>query len=491
MASLESVLEGHELFEECENLLRKGRADLVSRQLSSVSINQLNRSARLPFARLCRRAGLFNLGLKTLAPLVRPQQVSSGLSANDEEKCEYAYLIMKSGSPTEALQLLRPLQNSAQSEAKLYVGYCHMMRWQYKEAAIYLNAHIREMKPSYEKIVAQVNLASALIASEQWGAGTELLAQILGDSETKNLKRLQGNCLELRSQIHLHLKNYSLCMEDLEEASQLLANEKSMDQLFVLKWKAILKGLIENTVEPIFEFQKEALKRRHWESVRECDLFALKIQFDSSRFEKLYCGTPFSSYKERIERELGVVSQSSDYLWGPRGADQLDLLEGVLWQPTGRSIPMTPQVQKLLCSFCSDLYKPFSVVNLFSLLMADEYFDPVTSPNRVHQMIWRARAWLEENEVALSISEHQGSFRLELTGQVCVRIPQDVSPLNTEAHYLNILRRRFHENRFSSRDALAALKISKTSFFSFVKGAVEERRMICLGQGRATLYRIL
>lgn len=479
-----------ELIAECETHLRNGRADLVNRRLFALKVKDLPRSMRLPLASLCRRAGLINMGLRMLAPVVRPDGPLGHDEASDSEKCEYAFLIMKSGSVREALKILAPLTESPIKEARLYVGYCHILSWDHEAAIPHLTAYLNDMDDSYAKKVVQVNLAAALVSAEHWAESLQLLSEILADAKAQGLTRLQGNCLELRSQVHLHTHEFTKCRADLDEAARLLEQERSSDQLFVVKWKSILEALTSRSEEPLRLFQKEALLRQHWESVRECDLFSLKINFDRRKFEKLYFGTPYASYRKRILREIQRTPETNSFLWGHDGGDgELDLYRGIL-STSSATEKLTPMNQLLFVSLFRDLYRPISIGGLFANLMPEEYFNPFTSPNRIHQILFRARKWIKERRLPIEITEDSGQFSPQLTAPFHCLIPLETEDFRVQEIHLDRLKERFGQRRFKSHEARAVLALSKDSFFQFANWALLHQRLFRTGKSNATWYRL-
>ena len=66
----------------------------------------------------------------------------------------------------------------------------------------------------------------------------------------------------MRAQARVYNGNYAMAHRDIDEAEAILGVEKSSDQLFILKWRAILQGIESASPAPILEFRAEALKRQ-------------------------------------------------------------------------------------------------------------------------------------------------------------------------------------------------------------------------------------
>jgi hypothetical protein len=90
-------------------------------------------------------------------------------------------------------------------------------------------------------------------------------------------------------------------------------------------------------------------------------------------------------------------------------------------------------LHRLMFLLCRDFYQPLSVVGAFSKLFPDEYFNPNTSPNRVHQFIRRLSNYFRKQGVAFKIDEMTGSYRLRLPDNTGILIPQEFPDLNLKA----------------------------------------------------------
>ena len=73
-------------------------------------------------------------------------------------------------------------------------------------------------------------------------------------------------------------------------------------------------------------------------------------------------------------------------------------------------------LHRLLHLLTEDLYQPLTLGKIFSRLFNGEYFDPNSSPDRVHQVVKRLRAWLRSEKIPLDIQEAGGFYRLTWFG---------------------------------------------------------------------------
>lgn len=473
--------------QECDQEIRAGQAAKVVHRLNQIKTAEIPRSDLLAFANLCRRTGLTSLGLRLLAPYVRLE--NSLESATPAECAEYATLLTKNGSATEPLQLLKQVPAKAVPEVTMYRGFCHLVRWDYTAGIQELTAYLAAPANDYSAFVAKVNLASALISSGRMEEAQDLLDHGIEQASRQGWTRLLGNCHELRSQVHLLAGNLRKAHQDLDRASTILGAESSSDQLFVLKWRAILSGIETSSTEPIERFRVEALARRHWESVRECDFFALKIDYQQDRFEYLFFGTPYSSYRERVRRLLAREPAHEEYVLGG-GNRILDLATGLV---DGESL-LNPgkETQLLLSILLRDFYKPVSLGALFAELFPNEYFDPYSSQNRVHQIIWRARSWIKQCQLDLQIDEVANAYRIVIGPALAVRVPLALGEVDTHSVQWRRLAREFSScHGFKSDEVIRKLGLSESSFRRLAKWGLERGLLQRQGQGPSTFYTLV
>ena len=90
------------LVRECDAEIRAGRPQLAVQKLSHLGTSRIPREWRTPIAKLCRRTGLYNLGLRLLARIV----CGPNSQATAAEITEYSALLLRSGAVEEALEKL-------------------------------------------------------------------------------------------------------------------------------------------------------------------------------------------------------------------------------------------------------------------------------------------------------------------------------------------------------------------------------------------------
>lgn len=475
-----------QLINNCDLLIKSGKISEVSNLISKLNLSQVPRPYCHLLAKICRRSGLVGSGLRLLQPIIRSEKIKED-PPNAMEICEYSVLLSRNGSIQEALNLLKEVDAEKNPDAWLYSGYCHISNWDYGKAVEYLEQFLKSSADPYTKLVARVNLISAYLATSQLKEATLLLEETIPLAQQSGAVRLIGNCHELWGQLHFCEGNYTSARQSLKEAQEVFSNNQSFDQLFIFKWNSIMQALESKSVEPLLQFRREAIKRHHWESVRDADLFILKARFDQKTFDHLYFGTPMLIYRNRVQRETaGIPSES--YLFGSENGFCFDLqsgrIDGIDFNP-GKKIHQT------IAALVRDFYAPRNIGTLFAELYPNEFFDINSSPLKIGQLLWRTRQWLHENKLSAEIQQHRGTYRLLIQGDFGIRIPLESPILDSMALDWASLRANFlNKGRFSAKSACLQLDWSRSRFLRVAEWAVQTGQLSKSGQGKATLYQV-
>jgi hypothetical protein len=293
----------------------------------------------------------------------------------------------------------------------------------------------------------------------------------------------------MRAQLELRSANYENASRDLARANALLGGDQTRDLLFVRKWSAVVTALSKNDCIPLLRFRDEAQLAGDWESVREADLYLLKVKFDEQRFNHLYFGTPYRGYRERIARETGRTPSSQHYIHGPISAPRLDVTSGEF--NSGLTLNAAKRNHQLFAVLLRDLYRPQSLGGLFSELFHGEHFNIFSSPGRIHQTMRRARRWIEEHRLPLSIDEHDSRYKLSVTAPFAFVLPLE----NTNVDWFEIQFRRMEKAyreraEIIPREACEDLGLSASSMRRLASWATDQGKLLRVGLGPATRYLI-
>lgn len=473
---------------QCDQLIKSGQITEAIQLIKTLNMAEVPRKLRLELAYICRRVGLIGHGLRILHSVIRNGNTSFD-SPTDSEKCEYAVLLVRNASVEEASTLLEKVNVTNAPQAWLYKSFCHIAHWEYSTAVGYLENFLKADPEPYMKLVAQVNLASSLIVTSRLDEAAELLRETLLMAEKAQALRLAGNCYELWGQLHFWRHDYSNARKALQKAIEILSSSPGYDMLLIHKTQAIISALESRSLEPLIKFRKEAFERKHWESVRESDLFSLKVQFDQDRLDHLIYGTPFAPYRHRIQ-EIAGREPSAEYILGNSNSRCLDLQTGLV--DNSESLSPGKKIHQVIASLVRDFYSPRNIGSLFSELYPGEYFDIQSSPGRIRQLMLRTRQWLQENQIPASIEQSDGTYSLALHGDFGIRMSLQKFSLDSFELKWKELQKTFSGSEsFTAAKACEKLSCSRTSFRRLVDWALEKGFLEKSGSGPSTSYRIL
>jgi hypothetical protein len=481
-----------DLYQACDDDIRAGRARAVQSRFAEIALPRVPREWRLKLATICRRADLISHGLKLLQPIVRDHGTREYAEPTSAELAEYGVLLQKAGAVEEALRILGRVDPLKNPETFLFQAFCHFNRWDYETSVPLLHSYLKSDLSPYAHLVGRVNLASANLATARYPEAESLLGDILTEAEAGGHLRLRANCLEMRAQLRLIGSDFTRANEDLELASKLFGAEKTQDDFMVAKWQAILAALSSRDLTKLSLIRETATSRRDWESVREVDLYGLKAEFSAERADYLYFGTPYLAYRARIERELQWSPQENLYTLGKSGVRTLAMASGDVLDDQANITGMRAEgaTHRMLAQLFCDFYRPASLGTLFAALYPGEYYDPFSSPGRVHQVLRRTRKWLRESALPIEVSEDRDGYRAHILAPdlFSVQIQKvSVAPGRFEA-MVERLRLQFGSGEFTAQEASQALQISRVSFRRLTTWALKSGKLEKFGAARNTSY---
>jgi hypothetical protein len=427
--------------------------------------------------------------MRVLSPRIDYINAQLALGPTGAELAEYAVLLLRIGAVREALKVLDKVDADQTPESLIYRAFCNFNIWEHEKAIPSLSKYLTQTHDPYKILVARLNLAAAYCIQGDYSASRSLLSQCLGEAETTGRWRLFANCLELQAEIAIYLGDVTLAEQNLKRAFEILHLHQNIDQLYVLKWQAYIESLRSNSPEPMGRFRALAFERREWESVREADLFSVKLFPDAAKLDHLTFGTPFPGYIRRIERISGRSTDSQQYLWGDPNGMILEIATGRFHNQ--QHLPVGRKIHQLLKVLAADFYRPPRIGDLFARLYPGEHFDIQSSPNRIYQILNRARTWLTQTNVPIDIAESRGAYSIKFLGAfaiICQRESTEVSGLRA---YVTQLETLFMNGRpFSSNDVCNQLKLKPSRALHVLRLGVREGRIAKSGRSSATRYLI-
>ena len=478
-----------------EALVRSGEGVEARAALRALMEKPVPRPLMAKSAALLRRADLPLAAIRLLNPIVHPagRRVST---ASDEEKAEYAAALSFIGAPKEALALLKTVDDKIVPERLLYEAYALISQWDYQGAIPRLAAYVQGRNlGSYQRIVGQVNLAAALVFERRQPQATYLLREIAAETSVRKLRRLHGITLELSAQDSLTRKDWAGTERLLTQAKQFLHGSQAIEAFFVRKWEAILELCRSHgsasSLAALGAVRREALEWRNWECLRSCDLYEAIVTGNDKLFHRVYFGTPFDSFRKWMRFEVADSAEPpQELVWHPGPAEPspvtIDLLTGEIEGESSGRLKRGQLNHRLLVALARDFYRPLRLASLHALLYPNEYFNPVTSPIRIHQAMHGLRHWLETSGVPLTLEESSGAYRL--VGGAGLKVPMANGAEDKLTVPLGALRRQFAGKAFSMREVIECLKLPRRSVLRILQGAHGAGELVRTGAGAQTRY---
>lgn len=439
-----------------EELLANGKMSDAKHQLLQLDKAHLARNLKLQYARLARRAGLPSLSVRILYATVYPEVGNP----QPEEAIEYAFALTDQGVFGEAIELLKKQPNGPSTLL----------------CSAYVAFHEKNFAHA-EKLLKQMGTNPSLSRPELeiW----EPLSYAVHLEESTND----------RSQTLLSWENFAK------------KHTTHNGTLFVRRWKAVAR-ILDNpanpkTQEELRSLRSEAIDKKVWEEVRECDRWEAIATKNESLFWRVYFGTPSAYLRERLMKDyrphLNVPKTFDWEVPSENGSHAhkakwiFDLLMG---EKVGGKLPIKvgKGMHRLLTLLAQDFYRAQRIPALFSQLYPDETFDPVTSAPRVHQILNRLRVWFKKNHIPLNIEESEHAYRLVASDNVILRIPNVESSADPVVVHLNKLREIFPAQVFSANDAGKALGVSGRTILRLMEKGTKLGFVSRTGKGAATRY---
>lgn len=477
-----------QMIQECDAGIRAGQVSAVKDRLAAVNSAQVPREHRLPLANLCRRVAMNEMAMRLLAPVINEAREGLGEPASQGELAEYAVLLQRFGVIDESLKILKGISHLDVPETLLFQAFCHFNRWEYFESVPLLQSYVPKQTDPYKKLIGEVNLAAALTTTVVFDEALPLLASIIERCDRDGHRRLQANAFEIRSQIHLSLHDYDAAEADLRAAHAILAGDGTVAELSTLKWRAVLDACRTGKVAGLREFRARAVEFGDWEAVRHSDLNLLRFEFSEELFNYHLFGSPWQGYREIAQRNLGRVISSDRFDYGP-GGRVIDVAAAKL--DGDEAFPPGSKLHRALATLVRDFYRPVPVGVMFNALFPGEYYDVFSSPNRVHQVLFRLRKWAGDHGLGFEIDHSKDGYQLRMIEPLILRVPYEKKDPDSNKELLRQLHRlELRDTLFSAQECAAALKLSLPAARKFLSWAVGQDAIQKTGAGSGTRYQL-
>lgn len=293
------------------------------------------------------------------------------------------------------------------------------------------------------------------------------------------------------AQVDFFQGHYDEALQSLALAKTLLKDQAGFYSLFIDKWSILCHcfktGSAEN-LKKLQLFRDEAIKSNHWDSVRECDLFEAILTNNDQLIRRLIMGTPFEHYRQRVRRLYGKDVKSSGQYLLKLGDDKNESTE--IFDPYHKALYKKPHLLAVYDALTLDFYKPSSLGFLFQKIYPTEKFNPYSSPPRILRLLTRLDSWFINHNSPLRVVFKKSEFALTSLTPLHIRI-QRGNKLSAKNGKFSELKYHFNNRTFSTTVVSETMGISNASAKRLIQQAIADGKVITVGRGRGTLYRLI
>lgn len=469
-------------------LIQKGKYAEAKKLLSAIDFPEKQGPYRCSFAALARRLHLPMEALRILNPVVRPTGRRKAVPTPNE-LVEYAANLIKIGGAKEASDILSSEDVSDLNAALLYSAFAKFAVWDYADAIPILERYVSREESPYQILVGNVNLSAAYVFEKDHRAEA-LLLQNVEQAAQNGHQLLLANSLMLSAQWQIDRGHWEKAEALLRRAEETISPSEGLDPFLIFKWKGILELYRSegNERSAIDEARRLATSKKHYETLRSLDYHEAVVTKSRALVQKLYFGTPHPNFRRRLMADTGTsLELPAKYDWGSPGAENvLDVRSGS-FEPTGVRLKPSQAFYRLLSILSSDLYRPIRMASLHAALYPGEFFNPHSSPGRLHQSLNRLRKWLSHYRIGIHIVEANGFYSLAYPNGL-IRLSRPEEKVGGDAVLLEQIRSNLNLDSFTAKEIEETLGMSRSSSLRFLKRAYANGELRSTGKGKSCRY---
>ncbi len=483
---------------------RAGERQVALGLLRKAMAGRVPREVVLPLASLARRAGAPGLGAQLLHSIVRPDKPTNATAA---EQAEYAACLVRIGAEGEALKILETLNGKDYPQVLLFRAFALIPRWEYRQSIPLLESFIEHPKVSGEiRLVGLANLAAAQIAERDFAAAEKNVDIIFAEAKEKSLLLPLGVAHELSARSAVARHDWQEAEVRLSRVEAHFGSNDDIHLFFARKWRCFM-ALEKSPSSPqvavgLKNLRAEAVKRGEWETVRECDRYEAVAHQEKIYFDRVMVGTPYPQYRRGLLNEMKAqFIEPTYYDWHPGEVALPDLAKrsggakGLLDLSSGEfggvEIKLGQLFHRLLLGLSADFYRPLRLATFHSLVYPSQFFNPHSSPNRLHNAISRFNAWATVKKIPFGIHSAAGFYSLTAKNHARLRRLLNTAQSESEHPSLTLLRRKFGAASFTTQQAAAVLEVSRSAAQRLIDTAVKNEALAHLGAGRGARLKFL
>ncbi len=486
---------------EIDNLIKKAQISEASNLLERLDFDKIQRNDYVLYANLHRRLGNPSIALKTLRPFVRPSARNQQVATPDEI-LEYSMALIKLGAIIEAKKLIEKISAESHPLASLYLAFGEISSWNYKSARTHLEHFCQHPKaePYYIK-TAKINLLSCYSFLDEPNNARKIFDELKNNPEVKNYTLMYRHVLLLAAQVSLFERKWSETNSLISKVKDTYKDSDQKSKNYILaKWELILKlymnGPTNESLADLNELRLKASSMNSPEFNRDLDMYEGIFFKDDSKLFRVYFGTPYESYKEKLintykyfhTTKLELPNEFHYYL--PEGETSDAWIEiGSGKNSYSKSFLKKDSInQRILNVLSSDLYKNPNIYQLNDEAFDESYFNPVSTPNKVKQSIFRLNSWFDTNSIPLAATSSNQFYSLKSKTPIQIRVLLN----DSENLELDVICKKLFtavaRNEFSSLQAMETLGVSRRTATRILKQLIHEKKALQTVKGPRSKY---
>lgn len=479
---------------EIDKLIRAGKTASARKMLLEAVQEGYADHDRYHVASFFRRLSMPFDALKILRPYVYPTGKKLA-KASVPELAEYASVLEKVGASQESAQLLKNLDAKKYPEIYLFRAFSNFAQWDYKTALKELEEYLKlEQTDKHKRIVALSNFSAALVYEKDPRAEA-VLEDLIKEARKLDYHLAEGYAHLLKLEQTIYSRNWSSVEKILVKAKSFFDESELLEHLLIRKWEWVAliyrEGLSEKSTKMLDEIRAQARKFKHWETLRSCEYhFAVATQ-DQHAWDRVYYGSPFPEFRKRLETDCKMtIKPSQSFLYGrPKDKSEKYIIPLPLLALKKSGLERGELLSHFVQLLFSDFYRPFRIAEIHAHLFNGEHFNPITSPNKVYQVVHRLKAVLHKEQVPILLEEVQGMYRLRPKKDYAVLIPLNLSETSQKKNWRKQLIDNYStDTPFSLNQAVVLLGVNERTLQRLFGQWIEEGNLVRTGKAKNTRY---
>ncbi len=476
-------------FAKIEEQIIAGNFSEAHSQLNKLRPSELPYPDMIKFANLARRAGLFEVSIRSIRSLIRGDDIpklSAPLQA--QVAAEYGASLLQVGAISESWQLLAK-SASQNPTARFYQGIWCLRTWDLEQAYT-IFSELQENSSSYPAMVNQLNLIASAVALEKFAAAQENIELLESHLRTGTYPLLESNLVELKAQFYFGQRKLQAAQQ-LVDALPLKDASHPLYSVYHKKWSLLIKAYSDpgHVLESLKALRDLATARSDWELGREIDFHEAILTGDQQKFENVYLGSSSVNYRQRISKYFpsftGPVSAAVHVTGMGQGLPSIQpsaerffdlFLATSSKDKENRAFSLGSLLHLYLVQLTGDFYKVHLRGSLFEKLYPGEYYSYEVAKARFENLQYRLNKLSKESDFGFRILEINKGYKIAIDPQWTLKIDTEllVDPPNDQNSFrVRYLQRTLGAKSFASEDVQKILDCKKTQATEFLATAVE------------------